>query len=514
MSLKGFAPFADNLDENNRWVLLGKELPWDELAGIHHRALSADQGRPALDARRVIGAMIIKHMMGLDDRGTVGAIQENPYMQWFCGLSAFSTKAIFDASLMVTLRKRMGTQVYERMDQAILDRVEEQRKQKGGAGPGDPQGLGDQEPPTHKGELKVDATVAPQKIAYPTDLDLLSASRECTEGLIDALSKHLDLERKPRTYRKVARKTYLLVIKKKKRTYNEIRKAIGAPSPKRLWRVGDKQLRYLRRNLRTIDRLWGAQDASWPLAYRQLRAHWIVQQVYAQQMHMHKERTHRVADRIVSVHQPHVRPIVRGKAAANVEFGAKLNVALCDGIAWPDHIGWDAHNESEWPMHHVQCYKQRYGHYPEAVNVGGIYGTRENRRKLQELGIRFIGKARGRPTTESLTPAAKRALANEMAQRNAIEGKFGQGKNAYGLDRIGAKLKATSESWIAAIFLVMNLKALFSKLPLLVDLIRSLLGVAHRQCRIFIVRFLLHSWYATLSANNDKLLQGPLCLRP
>ena len=142
MSLKGFAPFADNLDENNRWVLLGKELPWDELAGIHHRALSADQGRPALDARRVIGAMIIKHMMGLDDRGTVGAIQENPYMQWFCGLSAFSTKAIFDASLMVTLRKRMGAQVYERMDQAILDRVEEQRKQKGGAGPGDPKGWG------------------------------------------------------------------------------------------------------------------------------------------------------------------------------------------------------------------------------------------------------------------------------------------------------------------------------------------------------------------------------------
>ena len=502
ISLKGFAPFADNLDENNRWVVLGRRLPWDELAWIYHRALSADQGRPALDARRVIGAMIIKHMVGLDDRGTVEAIQENPYMQWFCGLSAFSTKAIFDASLMVTLRKRMGAQVYERMNQAILDRVEEQRKQEGGTPPGDPPGPGDQEPPTHKGELKVDATVAPQKIAYPTDLDLLNASRECTEGLIDALSKHLDLERKPRTYRKVARKTYLLVIKKKKRTQREIRKAIG------------KQLRYLRRNLRTIDRLWGAEDAPWPLAYRQLRAYWIVQQVYAQQMHMHKERTHRVADRIVSVHQPHVRPIVRGKAAANVEFGAKLNVALCDGIAWPDHIGWDAHNESEWLMYHVQCYKQRYGHYPEAVNVDGIYGTRENRRKLQELGIRFIGKALGRPTTESLTPAAKRALAKEMAQRNAIEGKFGQGKIAYGLDRIGAKLKATSESWIAAIFLVMNLKALFSKLPLLVDLIRSLLGIAHRQCRIFIARFLLHCWYRPVSYNQDQLHHGSLCLRP
>lgn len=500
-SLKGFAPFADNLDENNRWVLLGKRLPWDELAGIYHRALSADQGRPALDARRVIGAMIIKHMEGFDDRGTVDAIKENPYMQWFCGLSAFSTKSIFDASLMVTLRKRMGAHVYERMNQAILDRVEEQRQKKGGAPPGDHQGPEDQEPPTHKGELKVDATVAPQKIAYPTDLDLLNASRECTEGLIDALSTHLALKTKPRTYRKVARKTYLLVIKKKKRTHKEIRKAIG------------KQLRYLRRNLRTIDRLWTMSGTQWPLTHRQLRAYWVVQQLYAQQLHMYQEKTHRVADRIVSVHQPHVRPIVRGKAAANVEFGAKLNVALCDGIAWPDHIGWDAHNESEWLMHHVQCYKQRYGYYPEAVNVDGIYGTRENRRKLQELGIRFIGKALGRPTTESRTPSAKRALAKEMAQRNHIEGKFGQGKNAYGLDRIGAKLQATSESWIAAIFLVMNLKALFSKLPLLVDFIRSLLRSTDPRGQNFITCFLHCSLYPLAIINHDKIHRASHCLR-
>lgn len=455
-SLKGFAPFADHLDENNRWVVLGRALPWDELAAIYYRALSARQGRPALDARRVIGAMIIKHKLRLDDRGTVEAIVENPYLQWFCGFSAFSTKAIFDASLMVALRKRMGAEVFEHMNQAILDRVEKPREGKKKAQ--------DHHPPTHNGELKVDATVAPQKIAYPTDLDLLNTSRECTEGLIDALSKHLALPIKPRTYRKGARKAYLLVIKKKKRTRQEIRKALG------------KQLRFLRRNLRTIDRLWTQCGTRWPLTYRKLRTHWVVQQLYAQQLHMYQERTHSVADRIVSVQQPHVRPIVRGKAAANVEFGAKLNVALCDGIAWPDHIGWDPHNESEWLMHHVQCYKQRYGYYPEAVNVDGIYGTRHNRARLKELGIRFIGKALGRPSAESLTPAAKRALNKEMARRNAIEGKFGQGKNAYGLDRIGAKLASTSESWIAMIFLVMNLTALMRKLPDRIGLILSALS--------------------------------------
>lgn len=193
-SLKGFVPSADNLDENNRWVVLGRALSWDELAWIHHRALSVGQGRPALDARRVIGAMIIKHKLKLDDRGTVEANKENPYMQWFCGLSAFSTSGIFDASLMVTLRKRIGAEVFEHMNQAILDRVEKPREEKNKAEDGDP--------PMHKGELKIDATVAPQKIAYPTDLDLLNTSRECTEALIDALSKRLQLKKKPRDYRK------------------------------------------------------------------------------------------------------------------------------------------------------------------------------------------------------------------------------------------------------------------------------------------------------------------------
>lgn len=452
LSLEGFAPFCDQLDEDNRWMRMERALPWDELAGSYHRALSADQGRPAVDARRVIGAMIIKHKEGLDDRGTVQAIRENPYMQWFCGFSAFSTEPIFDASLLVTLRKRMGARVFEGLQQAIvgcmpLGTKATTRKKKGAQ-----QEDNDKPPPTHKGELKIDATVAPQKIAYPTDLDLLNTSRECTEGLIDALSKHLALPIKPRTHRRGARKAYLQVIKKKKRTRQEIRKAIG------------KQLRYLRRNIGHIEKLWH-DGTPWPLKSAQQRAYWVVQQLYAQQMHMYQERTHRVADRIVSVHQPHVRPMVRGKAAANVEFGAKLNVALCDGVAWLDHLDWNAHNESAWLIDHVERYKQRLGYYPRAVNVDGIYGTRDNRAALNLLGIRFIGKALGRPTAESLTPAAKRALNREMAQRNHIEGKFGQAKNAYGLGRIGARLKATSEAWIRMIFLVLNLVTLERRLP-------------------------------------------------
>lgn len=167
----------------------------------------------------------------------------------------------------------------------------------------------------------MDATVAPQKIAWPTDLNLLNEARENTEAMIDALCKERGLKKEPRTYRKLARKAYLAVIRKlsntksrlagKKRTRREVRKAIG------------QQLRYLRRNLRTIHRLWGGQGTPWPLGFRALHRFWVVQEVHRHQQHMYTECVHRVDNRTMSLSQPHVRPIVRG----NVEFGAKLNKA-------------------------------------------------------------------------------------------------------------------------------------------------------------------------------------------
>lgn len=459
-SLEGFAPFCDKLDGNNRWVKLGRSLPWDVMAAVYHRALCADKGRPSVDARSVIGAMIIKHKMKLTDEGTVEMISENPFQQWFCGLSAFTTKKIFDPSLFVTLRKRMGGTAFDAMNQAILNLAEGRAQAKGKPAPHDPDTGENQDPtaPNNQGELKIDATVAPQKIAYPTDLNLLNAARENTQAMIDAFCKEQGLGKKPRTYRKLARKAYLAVIRKKNRSRREVRKAIG------------QQLRYLGRNLRTIDRLWtclpgqGGQGTPWPLDFRVLHRLWVVQELYRQQLHMYTGRVHRVDNRIVSLSQPHVRPIVRGKANANVEFGAKLNVALHEGVAWLDHLGWEAHNESAWLLHHVECYKRHYGHYPEAVNVDGIYCTRANRTALKQLGIRMIGKPLGRPTAESLSAQAKHKRNKEMAKRNHIEGKFGQAKNAYGLNSIAAKRSDTSESWIHAIFMVMNITALLSKL--------------------------------------------------
>jgi len=153
----------------------------------------------------------------------------------------------------------------------------------------------------------------------------------------------------------------------------------------------------------------------------------------------------------VSIHQPHVRPIVRGKAKSKVEFGSKINISLVDGITFLDDFSWDAFNEGTRLQNSVEKYKERLGYYPKEVLADKIYCNRENRAYLKEKGINLKAKPLGRPS--------KQALSNQVSpgERNPVEGKFGQAKTAYGLDRIKARLSNTSESWVASIILVLNL---------------------------------------------------------
>jgi len=236
------------------------------------------------------------------------------------------------------------------------------------------------------------------------------------------------------------------VAKKKNKTRNELRKAIG------------QQLRYLRRNLKSIDGLLDkSPDMSFPLPARDQKIYWVIQHIYDQQAKMYKEHTHSIDNRIINIYQPYVRPIVRGKDKAQVEFGAKLGVSIQNGFARINTLSWEAYNEGTDLKEQVEAYRKLNGYYPKTVIADKIYGNRENRQWLKELGIRYSGKPLGRPSGKEQTPYRKRKSKVEQGIRNQVEGKFGQGKNAYGLSRVRARAARTSESWIAAIFFVMNL---------------------------------------------------------
>jgi hypothetical protein len=280
-------PFEAKLDENNRWVVLSKIVPWEEFARLYYKNFKSNRGAPTKDARLVLGVIIIKHSMKTDDSGVIEMIQENPYMQYFLGLEAFTYEQVMTPSLL------------------------------------------------------------------------------------------------------------------------------------------------------------------------------------EQQETMYKKKTHQVEDRIVSIHQPHVRPIVRGKAKAKTEFVAKINISLLDGYARVDHFDWDAFNEGQDLQSQVERFRKLTGKYPELVQVDKIYLTRENRRFFKEKGIRYTGEPLGRkPVKEIKSRYLKRKERREAAERYQVEGKFGQGKRGYGLNDIRARLATTSNSWIGAVIFVMNLIRYMRDIPL------------------------------------------------
>ena len=172
---------------------------------------------------------------------------------------------------------------------------------------------------------------------------------------------------------------------------------------------------------------------------------------------MYDNKTHSVKDRIVNIYQPYVRPIPRGKDKGATEFGAKISASEVDGMSRVEHISWDNFNESVDLTLQAEIYKTTFGHYPELLLADQIYLNRNNRKWLKEKNIRIVGKSLGRPPKQELNSYQKRKLKKERNQRNLIEGKFGQAKNAYGLGNIKAKRSDTSQSWISAIFFIMNL---------------------------------------------------------
>jgi hypothetical protein len=449
LSLEFFKhPFVTQLDKQNRWVILADIMPWDELAKVYCRKLDASNGRKSVDVRAVIAALIVKHKLGLDDRGTIEMISENLYLQYFCGLKEFTTHPVFDPSLFVDIRKRMGGKEFDAFNGIVIKSAETKKPHQ--ARIKTKKKDDDMSPPKNKGTLKVDASVADQEITFPTDMKLLSECRENLERMIDLLFVSSHGAVKPRTYRRKARKEFLDMAKKKNKSRKVIRKGVK------------QQLQYVRRNLKTVDKLLsGEGNKILRLSKRDRQLLETIQKVFEQQKFMFDTKTHKCQQRIVNLYQPHVRPIVRGKDKAKTEFGSKINVSEVDGFCRIDRFSWEAFNESTDVRLQVENFKKLYGRYPLYFLADAIYLTRENRRFLKEHGIKIVGKPLGRPRKNtSITASQKQYRKKKGAERNHVEGKFGQAKRGYGMNNIKARLENTSESWVNAIFFVMNLTKL------------------------------------------------------
>ena len=469
-------PFAGKLDPNNRWVRLSKLMPWEKIEEIYLQAMSIETGREAISARIAFGAIYIKESEHYTDEHAVAALQENPYMQYFLGLHEFHTEPLFDPSMMVHFRKRFPVEEVAKINEYICTGKwpEEQRDvdRNNGTDRGD-------EPPApvcgdgesgakapkqngktnrntsrkkkerrkkNRGKLLLDATVAPADIKYPTDIGLLNQCREHLETAVNILWQHVPHSSHKLPYSlKKARKSYLKLAKSKKWTQAKCRKAIG------------EQLRY-------IDLASGRLQkyASMVPEHEKLFPRWlrdrlsVIPVVYRQQKEMYDSRSHTCEDRIVSLEQPHVRPIQRGKRPNPTEFGQKLHLSVVDGYTFLEQTSWSNFNEGCDLEAAVEDYKRKFGCYPNAVLADKIYQTRSNKLFCSERGIRLSGPPLGRRKASLTDARIKRQMYIDSCERNAIEGRNGNAKRRFGLDRIFSKLDETAKTEAALILLAMN----------------------------------------------------------
>jgi IS5 family transposase len=439
LSLSDFKqPVGMHLKEDNRWVKKAQTIPWLEIEKRYAALFTNRKGNVAKPLRLALGACIIQAEYGYSDEETVLQIQEAPYLQYFCGYAGYDdSKPPFDPSLMVYFRKRLTPEILGEINEMIVRdaKAREEAKKQHDDHSDDGPGNGG-----NSGTMIVDATCAPSHIRYPQDVSLLNEARENAEKLIDTLHEPSD-GKKPRTYRKRARKDYLKYTRSRRHTEKTTRKSIG------------KQLNYLRRDLEAIDAKLGLGRELSPCQAQRLDT---LRTIYEQQKTMYDHRCHSVPDRIVSVSQPFVRPIVRGKAGRPVEFGAKLDISVVDGWTRLECFSFDAYNEAGNLAAMAERFREREGHYPSRILADKIYRNRENLRFCRERGIRLSGPALGRPKKEEVRNKTQDYM--DECERVEVERRFSLAKRKCGLGLVTAKLRETAAHVLAMSVLVLNLR--------------------------------------------------------
>ena len=431
------------LDPDNEWIKLAHAIPWSRMEKKYAAMFPSRTGRPATPFRMALGVLIIQKRKKLSDRAVIKEIQENPYLQYFIGMERFCHEAPIRPSVLVSFRKRLTVDYLMEVNEYVLGisgvtKEHEGKKESKNAKAANTRS-DDME---NLGTEILDATCSPSNIRYPQDFSLLNEAREKLEDMIDHFHREFHPWDKPRTYRRIARKEYLALARTKKRTEKKVRATIR------------KQLGYVRRDLEYVKNYL---EKGYELPPKYIDQYLTIQKLYEQQKYMYDNRTHSVEDRIVSISQPYLRPIVRGKAKSPVEFGAKYDVSIDEkGHARLEKVSFDPYNESTIFADVMNRYKERTGHYPKRVLVDQIYRTRDNRTFCREHNISMSGPKLGRPSKDKKSTKEEY---QDNTDRIEVERFFSTGKRCNGAGLIMTKLEETTLSSIAMSILVTNLFA-------------------------------------------------------
>ena len=279
--------------------------------------------------------------------------------------------------------------------------------------------------------LYTDATCYESAMRYPTDAKLLWECIEKVYAMMCEASRELGIHRMRTKYLDVSRDN-MAYVKQRRHTHKRTHRMI-----RRLLELLGKILAELRR----LDR---CNPCAGLFSDRQLAEIETVTKIYRQQRNHHESGNAKesIPGRIVSVNKPYVRPIVRGKEIKKVEFGAKCNNIMIDGMSFIEKLSFNAFNEGTRLERCVKLAEKLFGE--KIMKLGGdcSYSGNDNRTFCSDEGIATSFSQKGRKREVSASASmVKKELARVRA--TAMEGSFGTQKEHYGLKRINGRIKRT-----------------------------------------------------------------------
>ena len=320
------------IDMNHELVLLSKQIDWEAVESEFAEYYCADNGRPSVPIRKMVGMLLLKNIYNLSDEGVVARWMENPYMQYFTGEKVFQKRPPMNPIDLTKFRKRIGTIGAEKIFKISL--------------------LVNAKEITGK-EMKlvmIDSTVQEKNITFPTDTKLY---RKIIARVLKMARKE-DIELR-RTYTRE-----LKALKLKVRFMNH---------PTRM-KEGKKAVK----RIRTITRAL-VGDITRKMNEHQLSMYGKDLELFVRVIN--QERNDK--DKVYSLHEPEVQCISKGKDHKKYEFGNKSAIAktrsglIVSALAFLGNP-YDGHTLSA----HLEQIRRLTGYAPEeAVTDRGYRGKKE-----------------------------------------------------------------------------------------------------------------------------------------
>lgn len=433
------APPADELRrrlfDTTPLGVLHRAIPFDSLVSEiapPPRAVSGKGCKPWFDLKAGIALQILKSYYRCSDARLLELVNGSWQLQLFCGIQLLEGEQIRDKGIVSRWRTYLSQHLH--IDRLQLRCVQHWRPYM-----------------EHCHSGFCDATVFESYIAYPWDAGLLWRAIEDVYTLMQGVRKQLHL-RASRINHHKRKARYLSFARRRQKSRRQTQ------------RLTRWLLHYLGRLLQHLQAL--RQRYTPGLTPWQQNRLTTIYTLKEQQERLHFAGQRKVAQRIVSLCKPYVRPIIRGKEVKPVEFGAKVHLLQVDGINFLEHLSYEAFNEGIRLKSTVGLQRRYFGACHQ-LGADAIYATNENRRYCteQHIATSFVPKGKQGKLSEQKS-LMRSILANVRA--TVLEGSLGNEKNHYCLNQIKAKTQANEMVWIFFCLLTCNARQIARRMQAVV----------------------------------------------